>query len=121
MKDNLEAKFYNEVLAATKLENREIEKISFKIDNNIDNPSNTDVIDCATFLKEVSKSKKSKKNIEFNNPIDHKVVSSRTATERYNLKNFVVGTDNQLAFSACEAVCRNPGKAYNPLYIYGDV
>jgi len=121
MKDNLEAKFYNEVLAAAKLENREIEKISFKIDDNIDNPSNTDVIDCANFLKEVSKSKKTKKNIDLNNPIDHKVVSSKTATERYNLRNFVVGTDNQLAFSACEAVCRNPGKAYNPLYIYWDV
>ncbi len=29
MKDNLEAKFYNVVLEATKLENRYIEKISF--------------------------------------------------------------------------------------------
>jgi len=121
MKDNLEAKFYNVVLAAAKLENREIEKIIFKVDNNIDNPSNTDVIDCSNFLKEISKSKKSKNSINLNNTIDHKVVSSKTATERYNLTNFVVGTDNQLAFSACEAVCRNPGKAYNPLYIYGDV
>ncbi len=121
MKDNLEAKFYNEVLSATKLENREIEKISFKIDSNIDNPSNTDTIDCSNFLKEVTKSKKSKKNINLDNSINHKVVASKTAKERYNLNNFIVWTDNQLAFSACEAVCRNPGKAYNPLYIYWDV
>ncbi|MBT3729184.1 hypothetical protein HOF65_05585 [bacterium] len=46
MKDNLEAKFYKEILNATQLESREIEKISFKIDENIENPSNTDVIDC---------------------------------------------------------------------------
>jgi len=121
MKDNLEAKFYNVVLAAAKLENREVEKITFKVDNNIENPSNTDVIDCSNFLKEISKSKKTKNSINLNNTIDHKIISSKTATERYNLKNFVVGTDNQLAYSACEAVCKNPGKAYNPLYIYGDV
>ena len=121
MKDNLEAKFYNEVLTASKLELRDIEKISFKIDNNIDTPSNVDVIDCSTFLKEVSKSKKSKKNINLNNQIDDKVTTTNSAVERYNLTNFIVWADNQLAFSACEAVCRNPGKAYNPLYIYWDV
>jgi hypothetical protein len=60
MKDNLEAKFYNEVFEASKLENRELEKISFKIDNEIDNPSNTNVIDCSIFYKEATKSKKSK-------------------------------------------------------------
>lgn len=32
-----------------------------------------------------------------------------------------MGADNQLAYSACEAVTKNPGKSYNPLYIYGDV
>ena len=121
MKDNLEAKFYNTVLDAARLENRELEKISFKIDNNIDNPSNTDVIDCANFLKEVSKSKKSKKAVELNNPIDQKITTAKSTIERYNLTNFVVWADNQLAYSACEAVCRNPGKAYNPLYIYWDV
>ena len=121
MKDNLEAKFYNEVLAASKLELREIEKISFKIDTNIDTPSNTDVIDCSSFLKEVAKSKKSKKNININSHIDQKITIANSAAERYNLKNFIVWADNQLAFSACEAVCRNPGKAYNPLYIYWDV
>jgi len=40
---------------------------------------------------------------------------------RYSLSNFIVGPDSQLAYSACDAVSRNPGKSYNPLYIYGDV
>jgi chromosomal replication initiator protein len=40
---------------------------------------------------------------------------------RYNFKNFIVWVDNQLAYSACEAVAKNPWKSYNPLYIYGEV
>jgi hypothetical protein len=90
MKDNLEAKFHNTVLSAAKLENREIETISFKIDNNIDNPSNKDVIDCSSFLKEMSKSKKSKKSIALSNNEDQRITSAKSTTERYNLKNFVV-------------------------------
>jgi len=33
----------------------------------------------------------------------------------------VVWPDSQLAHSACEAVTQNPGKSYNPLYIYWEV
>ncbi|MFC1798158.1 hypothetical protein ACFLY2_03520 [Patescibacteria group bacterium] len=90
MKDNLEAKFYNVVLEAAQLDNRDLEKISFKVDNNIDNPSNSDVIDCANFLKENTKSKKASKNSELNTSNDQKFTTSKSAVERYNLTNFVV-------------------------------
>jgi hypothetical protein len=64
MKNNIEAKFYKEVFEASKLENKDLERIIFKIDNEIDNPSNTNVIDCSNFYKETTKSKKSKKTPE---------------------------------------------------------
>ena len=35
--------------------------------------------------------------------------------------NFVVGKSNQLAKAAAEQVGENPGKSYNPLFIYGGV
>lgn len=35
--------------------------------------------------------------------------------------NFVVGKSNQLARAAANQVAQNPGKAYNPLFIYGGV
>jgi len=35
--------------------------------------------------------------------------------------NFVVGKSNQLAKAAAQQVGENPGKAYNPLFIYGGV
>ncbi len=120
MKDNLEAKFYTTVLKATQNEfGPHITEVSFVVDNTIDNPSNTDAIDCQTFYKESQKSSKwaeKKAQREWVSPERKGSVNSR-----YSLINFIVWADNQLAFSACEAVTKNPGKSYNPLYIYGDV
>lgn len=118
MKDNLEAKFYKEILEATKIENENITEIDFKVDLNIDNPSNKDVIDCASFHKDF---KKSKKGTKVSNNWKIELTPTKSVNARYSLSNFIVGSDSQLAYSACEAVCKNPGKSYNPLYIYGDV
>ena len=38
---------------------------------------------------------------------------------RYNFTNFIVGSSNDLAYAACQAVANNPGTKYNPLYLYG--
>ncbi len=37
----------------------------------------------------------------------------------YTFENFVVGSCNQFASAACQAVAKNPAKSYNPLYVYG--
>lgn len=118
MKDNLEAKFYDEVLEATKELIPEVKEIEFRVDLNIDNPSNTNVIDCAGFYKENTKSKSKKTS---NQSISNISKVDKTVNDRYTLSNFIVGSDSQLAYSASEAVAKNPWKAYNPLYIYGDV
>lgn len=39
----------------------------------------------------------------------------------YTFDNFAVGSTNQLAFAAAEAVTQSPGQAYNPLFIWGGV
>ena len=38
---------------------------------------------------------------------------------KYTFDNFVVGEANRYAFSSSLAVAQNPGKLYNPLFIYG--
>ncbi len=41
--------------------------------------------------------------------------------EKYTFENFIVGSGNELAYAACQAVASSPGKKYNPLYLYGGV
>ena len=38
---------------------------------------------------------------------------------KYTFDTFVTGPSNQFPAAACRAVAENPGKAYNPLFIYG--
>jgi len=40
---------------------------------------------------------------------------------KYTFENFVAGPSNQFARAAAMAVANSPGKAYNPLFIYGGV
>ncbi len=41
-------------------------------------------------------------------------------SERYTFDHFVIGKSNELAAAAAHAVAQAPGKAYNPLFLYGD-
>ena len=47
-------------------------------------------------------------------------ITSRLNPE-FAFKNFVEGKSNQLARAAASQVSENPGKSYNPLFIYGGV
>ena len=41
--------------------------------------------------------------------------------EKYTFDNFIVGAGNELAYAACQAIVADPGKKYNPLFLYGGV
>jgi len=39
----------------------------------------------------------------------------------YTFDSFIVGSNNRLAYAACQAVAQTPGKMHNPLVVYGGV
>lgn len=80
-----------------------------------------------------TESKNRKSSIDRNQPVDDAksqtekkrniiAPSQKNASNlnpRYTFDNFIVGSSNDLAYAACQAVSTSPGVKYNPLYLYG--
>ena len=48
-----------------------------------------------------------------------KFLSSYNINVKYNFENFVVSQSSKLAYGAAKSVAQEPGKIYNPLFIWG--
>lgn len=48
-----------------------------------------------------------------------KLSPSTNLNPRYSFDSFIVGSSNDLAYAAANAVADNPGQKYNPLFLYG--
>jgi chromosomal replication initiator protein len=66
--------------------------------------------------EKVKKHEQTKKENDLKRP-----VQSDLFNPKYTFESFVVGSSNQFANAACLAVANNPGKVYNPLFVYGGV
>jgi chromosomal replication initiator protein len=54
-------------------------------------------------------------------PLDEFYINkSDNLNPRYTFDTFVIGSFNNLAYSAAQAALNRPGITYNPLFIYGD-
>jgi chromosomal replication initiator protein len=47
--------------------------------------------------------------------------SANGLNPKYTFETFIVGSSNELAYTACMAVANTPGTKYNPLFLYGGV
>lgn len=50
-----------------------------------------------------------------------KVDAETNLNPRYNLNSFVVGSSNEMAYAAAQAIIKELGSKYNPLLLYGGV
>jgi len=54
-------------------------------------------------------------------PTMEDVFSRAGLHSKYRFENFAVSSTNNVAFAAAQAVSKNPGSSYNPLFFYGGV
>jgi len=64
--------------------------------------------------------KNSKKSLKYEE-IKEIISYENTLRPDYTFESFIIGPSNQFAYSAAKSVAQNPGKSYNPLFIYGGV
>ncbi|PIV51947.1 chromosomal replication initiator protein DnaA [Candidatus Falkowbacteria bacterium CG02_land_8_20_14_3_00_36_14] len=103
----LEKKYHKEIVNALEnVGNKKIKEVFYKVETKKSNP-----------ISELFK--KTKK--EFTNDKDIILTNRFGLNSRYVFDNFIVGKSNELAHAASQAVVANPGKAYNPLFVYGGV
>lgn len=51
--------------------------------------------------------------------VPHQTSASANLNSEYTFDSFIVGNSNRFASTAAKAVAEKPGKAYNPLFLYG--
>jgi chromosomal replication initiator protein len=120
VKNQLEKKFNDLVLEVLAKNGTRPERIDYKIHTGL--PSNHLVQDDSVVLLGTRPERSDQQSLR-PRPATTSVTHAyrQGISERYNFDNFVVGAGNELAYAACQAIVQNPGKKYNPLFIYGGV
>jgi len=124
----LEKKYHDQISKAlAHISNQEIKEIIYKVEtrkpfgsegflNTV--PVNNDFNNSSFERTETMASNTNTNANKNNEPV---IINQFGLNSKYTFSNFIVGKGNELAHAACQAVAANPGKAYNPLFIYGGV
>lgn len=121
IKQQLERKYNDLILATLKKNGVEPMRIDYKISQVTQAPIVDPEVEPATQVVTATTPAASRPNLQLHttNVLTHNY--RQGLNERYTFENFVVGSGNELAFAACQAIAAQPGTKYNPLYLYGGV
>ena len=103
-KEWVEAKYGKIILGILRTEDSSIKKITYMVDGTISRKA------------EPIKPPEETKQLVFN---EFKTDPESGLNPKYNLKTFVVGSSNELAYAAGTSIIEDVGNKYNPLFIYG--
>ncbi len=127
-KDWLERKFNSQIISIFEKINAGIDSIEYKI--------TTQTLNTAAPRDEIIAPENpfmaapTTQNMQAMGPITSARPISRPATgpsvdsklnPKYTFESYVVGSSNEMAYAACQAVSKFPGTKYNPLFMYGGV
>jgi chromosomal replication initiator protein len=115
IKQQLERKYNDLVIEVLAKNGVSPERVEYKIHSFITIPE--PVADEPVLV--TSPNPEAQKQVNNNNGLSH--AYRLGLNERYTFDNFVVGSGNELAYAACQAITQLPGKKYNPLFVYGGV
>jgi len=116
VEDWLKKKYIDQIKKALSNQSGEkVDKVVFKIAT--PNPGEAVIPDQTSVIHKAVDKPKTKKNAA---SMQSSLPKNSTLNDIYLFENFVVGTSNQLAHAASDAVAKTPGSVYNPLFIYGE-
>jgi len=113
-------------LAATLLNRNHYDEIAAAVKKNIGKDLQVKILFDEELAKKISKKSKAKVVQQADETDIPKMqydsltqMQSSNLNLKYKFENFVVGSNNKLAYVAAQTVAQKPGLKYNPLYIYG--
>lgn len=119
IKQQLEQKFHALILDCAQKIDSNCVKVEFKIYSAINIPKKSE----EELILQQPVAAKTATTSQSNTPTTSTLTHSyrQGLNERYTFDNFIVGSGNELAYAACQAIAANPGTKYNPLFVYGGV
>jgi chromosomal replication initiator protein len=112
VKEWLENKFNRQILASIRKFSNEIREIRYIVGQPKPEPMRQDISKII-----IEKEFQEQTSVDQDQEID----KTTHLNKKYSFDTFIVGSSNEFAFACAQAVAANPGKSYNPLFLYGGV